>query len=66
MKIKEIIRILHSYQKWRRGANIQQPDPTEIGRAIDGAIRELRNFQRVKIWMKNNVKNKSYATDHNH
>ena len=49
MKIKEIIRILHSYQKWRRGANIQQPDPKEVGRAIDGAVRELQNFQHVKI-----------------
>ena len=49
MKVKEIIRVLHAYQKWRRGANIPQPDPKEIGRAIDGAIRELRNCQRLKI-----------------
>lgn len=51
MKVKDIIRVLHYYQKWRRGANIPQPDPKEIGRAIDGAVRELRNFQRVKIRM---------------
>ena len=44
MKIKDIV----NYQKWRRGANIEQPNPTEIGEAIDGAIRELRNFQRLK------------------
>ena len=49
MKIKEIIRVLHTYQKWRRGEDIPMPDPKEIGRAIDGAIRELRNCQRLKI-----------------
>lgn len=48
MKVKEIIKYLHNYQKWRRGADIPMPDPREIGRAIDGAIRELRNFQRLK------------------
>lgn len=51
MKIKEIIRVMHAFQKWRRGADMQMPEPKEIGRAIDGAIRELRNFQRVKIRM---------------
>ena len=49
MKVKEIINQLHYFQKWRRGADIEQPDPTEIGKAIDGAIRELRNFQRLKV-----------------
>lgn len=49
MKVKEIIDQLHYFQKWRRGANLKQPDPTEIGKAIDGAIRELRNFQRLKV-----------------
>lgn len=51
MRVKEIIRILLAFQKWRRGADIPMPEPEEIGRAIDGAIRELRNFQRVKIRM---------------
>lgn len=48
MKIKDIVDYLIYYQKWRRGANIEQPNPTEIGEVIDGAIRELRNFQRLK------------------
>ena len=60
MKVKEIIRVLHAYQKWRRGDNIPMPDPREIGRAIDGAIRELRNFQRLKISME---KQKSKQTE---
>ena len=49
MKVKEIIRVLHAFQKWRRGADIPMPAPKEIGRAIDGAIRELRNYQRMKV-----------------
>ena len=57
MKVKEIIRVLHAYQKWRRGANIPMPDPREIGRAIDGAIRELRSFQRLKNRMRDNDEN---------
>lgn len=36
MKVKEIIHVLHAYQKWRRGADIPMPDPREIGRAIGG------------------------------
>ena len=49
MKVKEIINQLHYLQKWRRRATLKQPAPTEIGKAIDGAIRELRNFQRLKV-----------------
>ena len=66
MKIKEIIRVLHAFQKWRRGADIPMPDPKEIGRAIDGAIRELRNCQRLKISMekqKSKQTEKSYEKD---
>lgn len=62
MKVKEIIERLHYYQKWRRGANIPMPDPKEIGMAIDGAIRELRDFQRLKIKIekKSKVKDNGY------
>ena len=49
MKVKEIIKYLDNYQKWRRGADIPMPAPKELGIAIDGAIRELLNFQRLKI-----------------
>lgn len=49
MKVKEIIDRLHYFQKWVRGSDVEQPDLTEIGKAIDGAIRELRNFQRLKV-----------------
>lgn len=48
MEVKGIIKYLHYYQKWRRGADIPMPNPKELGIAIDGAIRELRNYCRMK------------------
>ena len=47
MTRKEALKVLHSYQKWRRGCN-NKPIPTtkEIGIAIDIAIRELRKIER--------------------
>lgn len=48
MTRKEALKILHTYQKWRRGKNndISLPTPKEIGIAIDIAIRELRRIER--------------------
>jgi len=37
----EAIRILKNYNRWRRGAEIPQPPPFEIGIAIDTAINLL-------------------------
>lgn len=45
MKIKNIINYLIYYQRWRRGANIEQPNPTEIGEAIDGAFGSSETFK---------------------
>jgi hypothetical protein len=39
---KQAIKVLHSFQKYRRGANIKMPPPVIIGEAIDYAIHELR------------------------
>lgn len=46
MTITEIIKCLHTLQKWRRGANIPQPDPKEAGEAIDEAIRALCKIEK--------------------
>ena len=59
MKTKEAIKTLREYNRWRRGADIPQPDPTKIGKAIDFAIREMLNFQRVKMKIE---KGKYYGT----
>lgn len=42
----EALKILHTFQKWRRGANIPMPNPTLIGQAIDEAIRVMRKVKR--------------------
>ncbi|MDR1504459.1 MAG: hypothetical protein LBT43_18585 [Prevotella sp.] len=39
---KEAIKVLHYYQKWRRGAAIPMPNPTQAGKAIDIALKTLR------------------------
>lgn len=42
----QIIQNLHYYQKWRRGAKIEMPDPKELGLALDSAIRRLRQIKK--------------------
>jgi len=39
---KELIEYLKTYQEWRRGADIEQPDPTELGEKLDEAIQILK------------------------
>lgn len=48
MKTKEVIDTLTRYNEWRRGADIKQPDPKEIGEAIDYAIKGLTELQRLR------------------
>jgi hypothetical protein len=40
-KQQDIIAKLTAYNEWRRGGDGEQPDPTDIGVAIDGAIQIL-------------------------
>lgn len=43
--IPETISVLETYNKWRRGdETIPQPEPFEIGVAIDDAVRLLREL----------------------
>lgn len=45
MTPKEIANYLQNYNAWRRGADdIEQPNPTELGKMIDAAILELRKI----------------------
>lgn len=55
--MKETIKYLHYYQKWRRGAKLPIPNPQEVGIAIDNAIRELRKFQRLKTEIEKSATN---------
>ncbi|MBP9688475.1 MAG: hypothetical protein KBE91_02615 [Bacteroidia bacterium] len=43
MTLKEAIQILKKHSKWRRGANIKQTSPVELGTAIDLIIKHLEN-----------------------
>ena len=38
MTIKQAIKIFSTANRWRRGAEIEMPDPKEFGEAIDVAI----------------------------
>lgn len=39
---RQAVRILHQFQKWRRGGKSPMPHPYVIGQAIDKAIKILR------------------------
>lgn len=45
MTLQEAIKILEKYNKWRRGAEITQPNPKLIGEAIDIAINQLKQLK---------------------
>lgn len=44
---KELIDYLKAYQEWRRGADTEQPDPTELGEKLDIAI-ELLGISKLR------------------
>lgn len=48
MEIEKAIQILETYNQWRRGTEIPQPNPKEIGEAIDIAIRELKPIEIMR------------------
>ena len=49
MKISEAIKILIHANKWRRGAEIEMPNPKQFGEAIDFAILELKQNKKLII-----------------
>ena len=42
MKIKDAIEILERHNKWRRGSNTTQIDPTVLGIAIDIILNYIK------------------------
>lgn len=44
---EDCVDVLRSYNAWRRGGDIPQPSPSDIGTAIDDAIEELEYFRGV-------------------
>jgi hypothetical protein len=45
MTVKEAIEILEDYNRWRRGANIDQPNSKIIVTAINKAVKELKKVK---------------------
>lgn len=45
MTLKEAIKELEYYQKWRKGADMPQPEPKKIGESLDIAINILKNMK---------------------
>ena len=43
MTLKKAISVLRKHNKWRRGADIKQLDPKEIGEAIDKILEYFKN-----------------------
>ena len=53
MTPSEAAAILHRYNMWRRGDDetIEQPDPREIGEAIDAAVEMIERLELAEFSM---------------
>jgi hypothetical protein len=52
MKTEKAIQVLRDYNLWRRGnEDMEQPDPREIGEAIDTAIESMEALSEWKTLM---------------
>jgi hypothetical protein len=61
MNSQQTIETLQRYNQWRRGdESIEQPDPKEIGIAIDDAIALIEKFDRLNESL---AKNKRLFSD---
>lgn len=53
MELQQAIELLENYNKWRRGAEIPQPNPTKIGVAISVVLEKVKpenesfNFEKA-------------------
>ena len=45
-ELDKTLKALRVFQKWRRGANIEMPNPKELGETIDNTIRILRKIKK--------------------
>ena len=52
-ELDKTIKELHTFQKWRRGANTQMPDPKDVGKTLDNAIKILRKVKKGEINLEN-------------
>ena len=52
-ELDKTIKELHTFQKWRRGAKTQMPNPKELGKTLDNAIKILRKVKKSEINLEN-------------
>lgn len=45
MTLQEAIKELEYFQKWRKGADIEQPSPRRVSEALDAAINLLKKLK---------------------
>lgn len=48
MKPQQVAEYLEYYNQWRRGAEIPQPDTTELGIFIDEAVKMLKEYEKIR------------------
>ena len=59
MTPSEVAAILRQFNEWRRGnEDIPQPDPREIGAAIDAAVEMIERLEQIEAAAQNLVKMK--------
>jgi hypothetical protein len=44
-EIEQTISFLHNLQRWRKGADIQMPEPKEVSFHLDNILRLLRDLR---------------------
>lgn len=61
MTVKQAIKILRRFNKWRRGGEGRQPDPKQFGEAIDVAIVMLEVALKTDpVLNRHNINTKRY------
>ncbi len=61
MTIKQAIKVLKKANKWRRGGSGNQPDPKELGEAIDVAIVMMEvSIKTATVLNRHNINTKRY------
>lgn len=61
MTVKQAIKILIRANRWRRGADIEMPDPKEFGEAIDVAIAIMEvSLKTDPVLNRHNINTKRY------
>jgi len=48
--VDQLVVRLRRYNEWRRGAEIEQPDPKALGEDIDAAADILEIVVAAKVW----------------